>query len=110
MYEAESIRPVHNPPTHNRRHHLPHKLPAIKRSVARQRTRRRGLKRPALLGIEDGYVGEVAFGQRTSSAKIEDARWSGCQEFDDARERNLMLAVELSNRQRQRRFEAGDAE
>src|SRR5260370_1945033 len=67
-----SIRPVHNLPAHNRRHHFPRKLPSIKRRVARQRPRLGGFERPALLGIEDRYVREAAADHRSASPKIVD--------------------------------------
>src|SRR5580658_9062537 len=80
---------VNNLPAHNRRHNLPRKLPAIKRSIARQRPRLGGFKGPALLGVENGYVGEVAAFERSASAEIKNAGGSGSKKLDNARQRNL---------------------
>src|SRR5208283_4549145 len=51
-----SFRPIHHLPTHNRSHNFPRKLPAIKRSIPRQRPRLGSLKRPPLLRIEDSNI------------------------------------------------------
>src|ERR1700693_6232556 len=108
-HTRDSARSVNNLPAHNRRHYFSWKLPAIKRSVVRQRPRLGGLKRPALLGIEDSYVGEVAAHQRSAAAEIEYARWPSGKEFDDPRQRNILLAVKLGDGQRQRGFQSRDA-
>src|SRR5229473_1864569 len=105
-----SIRAIHDLPAHDSRHNFPRKLPAIEWSVVRPRPRLGGLKRPALLGVEDGDVGEVAAGQRTAAAKIKDARRACGEEFDDAGQRDLVFAVKLGNRDRQRGFESSNAE
>src|SRR5208337_1602359 len=86
-----SIRSVHNLPTHNRNHNFPRKLPSIKRSIVRQRPRFRGFERPAFLGIEDGYVCGVAARQRATAAEIENARRASGKEFNDTRQRDLVL-------------------
>src|SRR6266852_390416 len=86
---------INNLPAHNRRHHLPRELPAIKRSVVRQRPRPGGFESPALLGVENSYVGEVTAGQRSAAAEIKNARWSCREELDDASERNLVFAVKF---------------
>src|SRR6267154_5707592 len=84
MSSEPSICAVHDPPAHNRPHHFPRKLPTIKGRVVRHRSRFGSFKFPPLPGIEDGYVGEVAAGQRSASAKIEDTRWACGEEFDNA--------------------------
>jgi hypothetical protein len=59
--------PIHNLPTHNRRHNFPRKLPAIERSVLRFGFPLRGFVSPALLGIENRHIGMAATGQRAST-------------------------------------------
>src|SRR5260370_40492956 len=104
-----SIRAIHDLPAHDSRHNFARKLPAIEWSVVRQRPRLGSFKRPALLSVEDGYIGEVAAGQRTAAAKIKDARRSCGEKLDDAGQRDLVFAVKLRNGQRQRGFESSNA-
>src|SRR6266567_8660337 len=69
-----------------------------------------GLEGPALFGIEDGYVCEAAAGQRSAAGEIEDSGGAGGEKFDDARQRNFVLAMKVCNGERQRGFEPGDTE
>src|ERR1700683_1077633 len=111
MYDRRlSVFPIHNLPAHNRSHNFPRKLPPTKRSIARQRPRLGGLKCPTLFRVEYGYIAKVSALQRSAPAKIEDARRASGKEFDDARQRNLVLAVQLRYSKRQRRFESSNAE
>src|SRR5712692_5811220 len=89
------VRPVDDSPAHHRRHHLPHQLPAVKRSVVRLGTRLRRFKRPALPGIEDGDVGVAAAGERTTPSKINHAGGTSGKEFDNPREGNSLIAMQL---------------
>src|SRR5260370_22649507 len=74
------------------------------------RARLGGIEGPLLLRIENGNVGKRAADQGTAAAKIETASRSGGEEFDDARKRDALLAMQSGDRQRKRRFKAGDAE
>src|SRR5438876_584281 len=108
VHQIPLFHAVHHLPAHNRRHNLPRELPTIERGVARQRPRLPRLKPPALLGIEDGNVGEIAASQRTAAAQIENSGGADSEKFDDARERNLGFAMELRNRQSQRSLQTSD--
>src|SRR6266851_9889846 len=103
-----SIRAIDDLPAHDSRHNFPRKLPAIERSVVRQRPRLGSFKRPALLGVENGDVGEVAAGERAAAAEVKNARRTGGEKFNDARQRNLVLAVKFRDGQRERGFESSD--
>src|SRR5271166_5802113 len=74
------IRAIYNLPTRNSRHNFPRQLPAIKRSIARQRPRSGSLKCPALLRVEERHVGEVSASQRTAPAQIKHPRGTGSEE------------------------------
>src|SRR5271166_4471218 len=87
------IRAIYNLPTRNSRHNFPRKLPSVKRSIARQRPRLGSLKRPALLRVEDGNVGKVPTSQRPAPPQIKNPRGASSEKFDNAGERNFVLAM-----------------
>src|ERR1700722_1930464 len=95
---------VDNFPAYDGGHDFPDEVPAIEGSVVRQGSRFPCFEGPALFGIEDGHVGVIAFRERAASAEVEDSRGPGGEKLDDAGQRNLVPAMELRNRQRQRRF------
>src|SRR5439155_14979350 len=49
-----------------------------------------------------------AASQRTAAAQIENSGGADSEKFDDARERNLVFAMELRNRQSQRSLQTSD--
>src|SRR5438309_12018910 len=73
------LRPIHDPPTHNCRHHLPRELPSTKGRVARFGSRLLRFKCPALFRIEDGHIGVAAADERAASAQVNHAGRSGAK-------------------------------
>jgi len=70
----------------------------------------RGIKRPTLLGIEDGDIGVAAADKRSSTSEGEHTRRAGGEEFDNAAERNFLVAMQVINCEAERGFQSGDPE
>src|SRR5215472_18270599 len=85
-------------------------MPTIERRVVRQRVRLCRVKRPLLFRIEDRYICKTTSKKRPAMREIENARRTRREQVHDPRQRNLVLAMQLRDRQSQRRLESGDAE
>src|SRR4051812_29726648 len=83
---------------------------AVVRSVAGPGASFGDVVGPALLGIEDGDVGKRVGGEGAAAFEIDDAGGVGGHEFDDASERELALAMKMSDDEGEGDFESGDAE
>ena len=103
------IRAIHDPPTHNRRHHFSGQLRSVKWRVVRPGVRLRGFKSPALLRIEDRDIGMTAAGERSAASQREHPRRTRGEELDNPAERKFLLAMQVGDRQAQSGFQSGDA-